>query len=188
MKSIVLFLLIFIALPLLGQVGANYIGNGSNLANSGTCMANNPSLLPKNKISANIWAINKYSGVNINHGGFCFAYTSKVGAVGISSRYSGTSNLNRTAIELNIGKKISDYFTVGFSGGFLKTNSIQNYLEKTIPLGRIGLEAKINSRITTTAVICNPWELKDNWHETANRTDIALQYSISKHTNASVLF
>ncbi|MCC7298228.1 MAG: hypothetical protein IT244_07845 [Bacteroidia bacterium] len=190
MKLIVLFFILSIEASLLGQVGANYIAAGSNLANSdaGECLANNPSSLPKNKWSAGIWAINKYTGVNMNYGGFCVAFSSKLGAVGISSRYAGTAYLNRTAIELNIGKKISDYFSLGFSGGLLKNNLIQNYPQKTIPLGRVGFEAKINSKIIASAVICNPWELKENWHETANRTDIALQYFMNKNTNATLLF
>lgn len=172
------------------QSGAEYLAAGSNMANtSGQWAAsNNPASIPEKHNQIGFFGANRFSGTSLINGGIAAAHSTETNTIGLQTTYQGTEFFNRRSFLANFGKKINSNLSAGISLGYASIFQGANYNSVGRLIGKVGLKAQITDKWCASAVLSNPWVVKDYWLNTQNKTDIALNYKANKYTNIGGIF
>lgn len=172
------------------QSGAEFLAAGSNMANTTGQWAasNNPACIPDKHNQIGFFGANRFSGTSIVNGGLAAAHATETGTVGLLAAYQGTEFFNRRSILASFGKKINSNLSAGISLGYTSIFQGANYHSVGRLIGKVGLKAQITDKWCASAVLSNPWVVKDYWLNTQNKTDIALNYLANKNTTVGGIF
>lgn len=190
MKTELFSIIFLISTTSFAQSGADYVASGANLANpaSAWALANNPAILPNKTAELGFWGLNRFAGTSIANGGIVAAWSKKSNALGLQATYQGTSFFNKQQVEVALGQKLNQSFSIGIALGYTHWFQGAGYSSQKRVTGKIGLSAKLNPQWTASAVLNNPWAVSDEWLNSLNRTDVALQYSVNTVTTAAAIF
>jgi hypothetical protein len=184
LRNLSLFISLGLVFGLRAQSGALITALGGNEANTDAAfgMANQPASVFQEKYRAGLWMQQRFTGTNINNGGFCFATKAANTTFGADMAYRGTTHFNSTGVHISVAQQFNPNFSAGFSVGWSGIRQDPGYDRPGRLTGKIGTVFRMNEKWDASAVIINPWLQQDAYFSENPAAAISIGYISNQNT------